>query len=134
MKNRVRYIILMGLIIICLGFLELRIIPKNAKETVGTIITSQNNEELKILKASNVLRPGDVGAITIQGLPGEKYTIKSTYKKENKTFLVSQERTADEYGQVTFVWSVAKNTAPGNYPVVITGKGKSVQLQHVVLK
>jgi hypothetical protein len=134
MKIKIRYILLMGVIIIVLGMLELKIIPKNARETVGAVLESQSSDELKIIKASNVLRPGDVGAITIQGSAGKKYTIKSSYRKENKNISVTQERTADEYGQVTFVWSVSKETAPGTYPVTIIGGGKTITLNHIVLK
>lgn len=60
--------------------------------------------------------------------------IKSSYKKGNKIFNVSQRRTADTNGAVTFIWAVNKETVPGTYPITIMGEGKILNLYQTVVK
>lgn len=135
MKIKLRYIFFVILLILSFNIAKKLILPSAVTTEVTVKIEDANYiHELRMLKSTNALRRGEIGTITIQGYPRTKYTIKSTYAKGIKTFEVTQQRTSDEYGQVTFLWSVAQDTSPGTYPVTIKGDGKTLNLYHTVLQ
>jgi hypothetical protein len=133
---RLRYVILF--IIIIFGFLAAKrvIITGISSKVVNAPVNSINQPyDLRVIKAVNVLKHGEIGTITIQGKPGTKYTIIANYSKGDKDFIAEQQqRSADEFGQATFIWTVAKETAPGTYLVTITGGGKTINLHHTVIE
>lgn len=91
------------------------------------------NNELKIIKSNTSLRGSEMGFITMKGTPGVRYTITTSYKKGNLTVPVTQWRVADEDGLVTFNWVVDSKTAPGTYSALISGGGKELRMNHIVL-
>lgn len=89
--------------------------------------------ELKIIHSITTVKRGGVGIITIQGKPGIKYNIKSSFKLGDKLNTVTQWRIADSNGQATFNWVVSTDTVPGTYSAIISGGGKIIKTEHTVL-
>jgi hypothetical protein len=91
-------------------------------------------EGLRVINARNVLRKGETGIITIQGQPGKKYEIKTSYKITNRTVTVTQWRVTDSNGFATFNWVVGMDTVAGTYSGQIRGNGSSINITHTVLQ
>ena len=124
------------IIVFILSFILIRksmLIPKYSKTSDIRIQSIGYEEGFNIIESATKLGHGEKGYIKVQGQPGIEYIIKASYKKENKVFSASQRRIADENGQVTFIWTVSKETIPGTYPITIMGKGKTLNLDYTVL-
>lgn len=131
MKRRFLYILAVCLIIGgVLGVISSISKPEN--ET-GTFSAETVADNLQIIRSNTTLRTGDSGFITIQGRPGTKYTINTTYRIGNTVISVSQMRVTGAKGQATFNWVVSPETVPGTYTGRITGDGKSIGISHTVL-
>lgn len=85
-----------------------------------------------IISKSTQVRAGEDASITIKGVPGTIYYISSTYLRGRRMVTTMQNITAPEDGIVTFKWNISKDTAPGTYPVVISGNGKTIRDQYTV--
>jgi len=92
---------------------------------------SQNN--LRIINSVSAVKRGGTGIITIQGMPNTLYSIKTSYKLINKTVSVTQWRTTDETGVITFNWIVSMETMSGTYDATISGGGDVLKTNHKVL-
>jgi hypothetical protein len=135
MKIRLRYVILISIIIIG-SLTAIKMITTVLSTAVVNTSAETINQpyNLRVIKAVNILKRGEIGTITIQGRPGVRYTIIAAYSKGNKNLEGRQQRTADEFGQVTFIWTVAVETVPGTYLVTITGGGETIDLHHTVIE
>jgi hypothetical protein len=106
------------------------------KQTANLQINAQKYTvpgDLSIIDSVTRVRIGEIGFITIQGQPGIRYTVTSSFNTEEGTRSVSQWRITDENGRATFLWSVSLETIPGTYPVTISGGDRTLKLSHVVL-
>ena len=95
-------------------------------------ISLQSND-LKIIDSATEVKLGGIGFITIEGKPGVRYMVTSSFKAGNKTIPVHQWRTTDSTGHATFIWVVSSDTAPGTYPITISGNDETLNLTHVVI-
>ncbi|MDP4091692.1 MAG: hypothetical protein Q8930_20810 [Bacillota bacterium] len=103
--------------------------PKDDK----LLVSASMEGGITVIRAITTLRPGDAGLITIQGRPGVKYTLSSTFRIGNRTTAVSQWRVGDSRGHATFNWFVGLDSVPGTYPITIRGDGEVLRLSHTVL-
>jgi hypothetical protein len=102
----------------------------------GIMVSSQPENtagNLRVIESVTRVRLGEIGFITIQGTPGVRYTVTSSFKTGEKTRSASQWRITDESGRATFLWSVNPDTVPGTYPVTISGDGRTINISHTVL-
>ena len=76
-----------------------------------------------LLNIKNPVSRGGTGFLSIQGKPGNGYTISAVYKKSGKTFTSAVDKTAGSDGIVSWVWNVSGDTEPGIYNVTVTGGG-----------
>ena len=97
-------------------------------------VTQMQQGHLKIINAITDLKRGDTGIITIQGEPNTEYSIKTSYKKGNKTIFVTQWRNTDRTGVTTFNWIVSMDTEFGTYGATISGGGDVISTTHRVLQ
>lgn len=135
MKIRLRYILLIAAFVLVFGLAKN--INKNSQSyneiAAKTETLGYQEQDISVIKAITKLRPGESGIITLQGQPGTKYTIKSSYVRGDNAFNVTRQQTADQSGKVSFTWTAERDTTPGVYPIVITGGGKIINLYHTVL-
>lgn len=94
--------------------------------------TAAAQPKISIIRSVTDVNRGDIGFITIQGRPGVKYTIRSSFKIGNRTIPVTQWRIGDSKGFVIFNWVVGGDTVPGTYPITISGDGETINLSHTV--
>lgn len=100
---------------------------------VNRVKVESKQRDLSLIHSTTTLRQGDVGIITIQGEPGEKFLLESTFNDGFRTIPVSQLRTGDSRGYATFSWVVSEDTAPGTYPITIRGSSGTLTLSHTVI-
>lgn len=135
MKTKIRYILLIILLIfgtlLSTKIFMTGISTKTANASAKTINPSY---ALKVIKAVNELKHGEMGSITIQGRPGVKYEIIAYYSLGKEPLEARQQRTTDEFGQATFIWTVSNKTVPGTYLITITGDGRTINSQHTVIE
>jgi hypothetical protein len=109
------------------------LISEPKRTQISRLQTTSSSDELKIIRSSTKLKVGDMGFITIQGKPGVRYKIESSFKIGQRVIPVTQWRVTGKNGQATFNWVVSTETAPGNYSAVISGDGKALNVSHTVL-
>jgi hypothetical protein len=109
------------------------LISEPEKAQISRLQTTSTPNELKIIRSNTKLKAGDMGFITIQGKPGVRYKIESSFKVGKRVIPVTQWRVAGTNGQATFNWVVSSETTPGNYAAVISGNGKALNVSHAVL-
>ena len=121
---------------LCVSLVVISIMRSSSLEATRTLVDTKVNSmqrDLKILKSVTNVKHGEIGYITIEGEPGVKYTLTTTYKIGNKSIPVIQWRKVGESGQVTFLWSVSKESAIGTYPLTISGGGEALTTTHAVI-
>ena len=108
--------------------------PKSASVVeLEQIKVESRQRELIVIQSLTTLRHGDIGIITIQGEPGVKYLLESSFSDGIRTIPVSQLRTGDSRGLATFNWVVSEDTVPGTYPITIQGGNETLTLSHTVM-
>ena len=99
----------------------------------SSVQTQAAPQDLRIINSRTTLRLGEAGFITIQGEPGVRYTIKTSFRMGNHVIPVTQWRVAGTNGQATFNWVVSQETVPGTYSGTISGGGRTIQISHTVV-
>lgn len=89
--------------------------------------------QLRIISSVSVVKHGETGLITIQGIPNTLYNITTSYKIKNKIIQVVQWRTTDGIGVTTFNWIVSMKTIVGTYDATISGGGDILKTNHTVV-
>jgi micrococcal nuclease len=89
--------------------------------------SSSHSTELKIISSSLDVAPGDYASITIQTAPGASASIEVDYKSGPSHAKGLEPKTADSSGYVTWEWKVGTHTTPGQWPVIITSNGHTIQ-------
>jgi hypothetical protein len=105
----------------------------NYKSGFVSYETEGHRTPITIVKKSTTVKRGGSGFITIKGIIGERYTIKTSYVSRNDIVSAKKTIVANDKGFATFTWSVDNDTVPGTYPVIITSDFESINLTHVVL-
>jgi hypothetical protein len=132
MIHKLLYVVLLSMFVVgCSG--NTGSISRADNPPATRLQTNISPGEIQIIRSNTTLNRGDIGFITIQGRPGVKYTIQSTFKIRNQTIPVTQWRRADANGQATFNWVVGLESAPGSYPTTISGDGNTIRITHTVL-
>lgn len=131
MRYRVLCILLFSLFV--LGYSnKADLVPSLTKLSAAQTQSQSIRDEIKIINSKAIVKQGDFGFITIQGLPNTKYRITTSFKRGNRIVSVNQWRATGVNGQATFNWLVDSETAPGTYPAVISGGGKRLTTYHTV--
>lgn len=82
---------------------------------------------LSIVSFTQHASPGDDATIEIHAKPGAQATIEVDYKSGPSHAQGLYPQTANSSGDVTWTWLVGTRTTPGNWPVIITSNGKTLQ-------
>lgn len=107
--------------------------PFKSVPTANDFSRLQNKAvQLRIIESKTTLKRGESGIIKIQGTPGIRYILKTSYKKGGKLIPVSQWRVTDRNGYAAFNWFVEEDTTPGTHAVTISGDGQVLNINHVV--
>ena len=142
MRLKFRHFFLVAVVV--LGFVFVRgainsnnraqfINQSNYKSGYLSYETTRFQTPITVVKKSTTVKRGSNGFITIKGIIGERYTIKTSYASGNDIVIVKKAIVANDKGFATFTWSVKNDTVPGTYPVIITSDFESIKLTHVVL-
>ncbi|MEG1794970.1 MAG: hypothetical protein RR262_00560 [Clostridium sp.] len=103
----------------------------NSKALASEIKSNVANDIL-IISSNTNLKIGDLGYIVMQGKPGVRYILRTSYELGDRVITVSQARGTDANGQATFNWVVEKGTSPGTHTATISGGGASINVIHTV--
>ena len=90
---------------------------------------SSSTNSTKLTIASSVLdvSPGDYASITIHTAPGATGSIEVDYESGPSHAKGLYDQTADSSGNITWQWKVGTRTTPGNWPVIISANGQTIQ-------
>jgi hypothetical protein len=95
-------------------------------------------ESASIQSLTSPVAPGDNAMVTIHTLPDSVCTISVVYDKTASTDSGLAQKNADEYGLLSWTWTVEPTVPLGKWPVKIScaydGKGAFVQGDLVVAK
>ncbi len=92
------------------------------------------NDRITLVNIQTSIRQGESGTLTIQGKPGNAYTIAATFRRDGKTFVTTKSSTAGRDGFVTWTWDVAPGTEPGSYPVTVSCGSDKLTAAYTVLE
>lgn len=95
-------------------------------------VHSNVTNDILIISSNTNLKIGDLGYIVIQGKPGVRYNLRTSYELGDRIITVSQTRGTDANGQATFNWVVERGTSPGTHTATISGGGASINVTHTV--
>ncbi|MCR4434636.1 MAG: hypothetical protein QHH06_00060 [Clostridiales bacterium] len=87
---------------------------------------------IQLVGIANSIRQGGAGNLTIKGQPGVTYSAAVTFKQGDKMVTVVESHPAGSDGRVTWNWLVKRDTAPGTYPIIISGGGKTFITSYTV--
>lgn len=90
-------------------------------------------DDIRLISMTPRIRLGAAGRMTIQGKPGVRYSITATYRIQNDTVSAYETRTAGADGIVIWTWAVNFNTAPGRYPITVSGGGRTLNTSYTVV-
>lgn len=82
---------------------------------------------LSIVSFTQHVYPGDAATLDIHTKPGTQASIEVAYKSGPSHAQGLYPQTADSQGDVTWKWMVGPMTTPGNWPVIVTAGGKTLQ-------
>lgn len=66
------------------------------------------------------VKPGSNSSITVHTAPGAKCTISVKYNQVASTDTGLKPKVADDYGQVSWTWTVGPTVPPGKWPVLVS--------------
>ena len=96
--------------------------------------TEQQATVLQIVTWPEEISGGEAGTVTIQGKPNTAYSIEVYYKSGPSSAKGLEEKVSDAEGFVTWTWKVSKNTKPGDFKIVVTGGGETVEVPFSVVE
>ena len=94
----------------------------------------QQDTVLQIATWPEEISGGETGTVTIQGKPNTAYSIEVYYKSGPSSAKGLEEKISDAEGFVTWTWKVSKNTKPGDFKIVVTGGGETVEVPFSVVE
>ncbi|MCX7710744.1 MAG: hypothetical protein N2484_12970 [Clostridia bacterium] len=106
--------------------------PQNTRMSRLEVEQTSPVNKIEIIASKTKLNRGENGVIVIRGNPGITYTISSNYTAGGKTLKATEHETAGPDGIVTWTWFVTRTTAPGTYPIEITGGGNHLRTSFTV--
>ena len=133
---------LMKIKVLCVLLLSIHMMGYRSEAQATTMVKQPNisqeqsiiaQNSLRIINSVSDVKRGEIGVITIQGVPNTLYSIQTSYKLANKTVFVTQWRTTDSTGVTTFNWVVSMKTMAGTYDATISGGGYVINTKHKVV-
>lgn len=132
MRSIVYYVLVMSLLTGC----STSIRPENVKEIQYSRLQENAKpdvEGLRIISANTRVSNEQYASISIIGKPGVTYSISSIYKWGRNDVEAFEKKKAGNDGIVTWIWQVRSNTAPGTYPITISGGGQKLETSYTVI-
>ena len=102
--------------------------------TGQTTQPTQQETVLQVITWPETVSGGETGTVTVKGKPNTAYTIKVYYKSGPSSAKGLEETVSDAEGFVTWTWKVSKNTTPGDFKIVVTGGGETVEVPFSVVE
>lgn len=99
----------------------------NASPSTPASSDNSGSTELKIVSSKLDVSRGGYASITIQTAPGASANIEVDYKSGPSHASGLGEKTADSSGHVMWSWKIGTNTTSGDWPVIITSNGHTIQ-------
>lgn len=87
---------------------------------------------LRLLSLTERVKRGETAAITVSGQPGTAYSIEIRLGRHVSTASGLEPKTSDTSGVVSWSWRVGPISEYGEYRIVITGGGQSLDLPFFV--
>lgn len=109
-------------------------IPQQQEYGLLEVQPPPSPEKLKLVDIKTPVKQGEEGSITVQGQPDTVYSITSTFLVGRDMVTSYEHKTSSLNGTVTWRWRVRTNTAPGSYPVTITGGGRTLKTTYTVIQ
>jgi len=96
--------------------------PDTSKKTSIAPVKQAENARVGVVlqTVTSPVMPGDNTSITMKTNVGAKCTVAVVYDKIPSTDSGLTPKVADEYGLVSWTWTVDKNAALGKWPVKVT--------------
>ena len=105
-----------------------------AQPTEASAQPMQQETVLQFVTWPETVSGGEASTVTIQGKPNTAYTIQVYYKSGPSSAKGLEETVSDGDGYVTWTWKVSKNTTPGDFKIVVTGGGETVEVPFSVVE
>lgn len=95
---------------------------KPAKKVAASTVDVPKNAPVgvSLQQFSSVVKPGQNASIAVRTLKTAACTVKVTYDTKQSTDAGLIPKTADEYGSVTWAWTVEPYRPKGKWPVEVT--------------
>ena len=90
-------------------------------------------EGIRIISANTRVTYEQYASISILGKPGVTYSISSNYKWGKNDVTAFEKKKAGNDGIVTWLWQIKSNSAPGTYPITISGGGQEIKTSYTVV-
>lgn len=87
---------------------------------------------LRLLNLTERVKPGETAAITVSGRPETRYEIEIRFGRNVSTASGLEPKTSDSSGVVSWSWRVGPFSERGEYRILITGGGQTLDLPFTV--
>jgi len=87
---------------------------------------------LRLLNLTEKVKPGETASITVSGQPDTRYAIEIRLGRNASTASGLEPKTSDPGGVVSWSWRVGPFSERGEYRIVITGGGQTLELPFIV--
>ena len=94
---------------------------------------AQEETVLLFISWPKTIAGGESGTVTIRGKPNTTYSIEVHYKSGPSSAKGLEDQVSDADGMVTWTWKVSKNAKPGDFKIVVSGGGETVEVPFTVL-
>jgi len=94
--------------------------------------STTGSSTLRLLNLTSRVKRGETAAITVSGQPGTAYAIEIRLGRNVSTSSGLEPKTADTSGVVSWSWRVGPISELGEYRVVVTGGGQTLDLPFFV--
>jgi len=101
--------------------------PPSSSTSLTSTSSNTSGSKLVIVSSNLNVTPGEYASVTIRTSPGASASIEVDYESGPSKSTSLYPKTADSDGTVTWQWKVGTRTTPGQWPVIITANGQTVQ-------
>ena len=96
--------------------------------------TSDSDTGISVLNGKKIVKLGEKGSLTIQGIPDTSYTVTANYNNSLGTMTATAVKRAGNDGRVSWDWDVKGDTLPGTYKLLVSGGGKMITTSYTVIR
>lgn len=104
-----------------------RSVGSSNRSSSTTKASFTSSSGLSIVSFTQHVSPGDDATLEIHARPGAQASIEVDYKSGPSHAKGLYPQTANSSGDVTWTWFVGTRTTPGDWPVIVTANGKTLQ-------